>query len=280
MSAFQPRSLLMAALLLCTAPSFAGPSPEEYLEFLGDRIAAEPKNPELYLRRAMMHSDSQHHALAFRDVAVAEKVAGVSLETQLTRGILSYRAGKFGDSRRHFDQVLAAQPGSTLALSYRARLLRDMKLPNAALADYRRLIALDPATDAGHYVTAATLMLEMPGEGPSAALQLLDQRIAQVGAIPQLQRLAIRMEAGRGNQAEVIRRLNTLDARTKASPAWQLEMGGHLLRHCQLQAAAEHFKIAKTGLKNRRPTVANELLRKKLAELMDTPVNQDCAKAS
>lgn len=271
-------TLALAALLLVTPPAFAGPSLQKHLAAIAEHIAADPQNPSLYLRRALVHSDSAHNSLALKDVATAERMGGVTAGTQLTRGILYYRIGKFAEALRRFDQALKTKPDHLVALSYRSRLLRDMQQTNAALADYRRLIALNPAVDAGHYVSAATLMLKAKDQGPTAALQLLDQRIAQVGAIPQLQRFAIGIEADRGNHAGVIARLNTLDARSKASPAWMIEMGEWQLRTCRRALAMQHFETAESQLKGRRATVANTQLRQKLAVLLKESVGADCGK--
>lgn len=270
------RALLLAALLGIAPQALAGPSPAEYLEFLDARIAADPMNPEHYLRRATMHADSGHPAAAQKDLARAEKVGGVTSETQLTRGILAYRAGQFREARRQFDRVLAKNPEATAALSYRARLLRDLRQNSAALADYQKLIALDPQVDLGHYLATATLLLKDNTQGPEAALQLLDARMAQIGVVPQLQGEAIRIEQQRGRTAAVVRRLRAMDAHTQSSPEWQMDLGEALLRDCQLLAAAESFKQAKATLAARRDTVANQTAQKRLALLMETSASTDC----
>ena len=272
------RASLLAALCFSSAQLWAGPSLDKYIASVSAQIAAEPNNPAHYLRRALVHSDAGHRKAAFRDVAQAEKVGGKTAETYTTRGVLNYRIGKRQVALQALDQALLMVPEHVRALSYRARLLRDLGKAPEALADYRQLIRLNPNTDVGHYLSAAELMRKLPQHGPDAALALLDQRIAQLGAIPQLQRLAIRIDTERGNTAEVIRRLQTLDATSKASPHWHLEMADALRQNCELKRVNPHLVAAESGLAGRRNTGANTRLRQQLAALKQATEPARCQK--
>lgn len=272
------RAAFAGALCLLSLPLAAGPSLDKYIASVTAQIAEQPNNPAHYLRRALVHSDAGHRKAAFKDVARAEEVGGKTAETYTTLGVLNYRIGKRQAALQALDQALLLVPEHVRALSYRARLLRDLGKAPEALADYRQLIRLNPNTDVGHYLSAAELMRKLPQHGPDAALALLDQRIAQLGAIPQLQRLAIRIDTERGNTAEVIRRLQTLDATSKASPHWHLEMADALQRHCELARATPHLVSAESGLAGRRNTGANARLRQQLAALKQATEPARCQK--
>lgn len=244
------------------------------MEMLSRRIELEPDNAALLLRRALIHSDQRQTEQAFHDVRAAEAL-GAKEDALFVRSILHYRLGEFAAAKQLFDRVLARQPGNLRALHYRARLHRDAGQAGLALADYEQLFRRDPGRDPGDYLAAARLMLQIPDRGAPAAPQLLDRRMEQVGPVPQLQRMAIRIERDRGDRAAVIRRLDTLDRATRQSPAWHLEMAESLLRAGQPQAARLHLSSARAELAKRRPTVANHNLEHELETLaarLDLPI--------
>lgn len=257
--------VLGAAILAMPLAAHAGPSAEVRLRALAASIAQDPGNPQLRLRRALVHSDIGHYQSALADIDAAARADPDG--AVLARGVVHYRSGNSRQARREFDRFLEKHPGHAGALEYRARARRDAGDAAGALADYERLLAANPRAEPGHYVAAARLLAQAPGRGPDAALALLDERIRAVGAIPQLQRLAVAIERRRGNHRGAVARLGAVDSRTRNSPAWHAEMAELLALQGQPAAAAGHIARARHELARRKPTVANRRLEARLARL-------------
>ncbi len=174
------------------------------------------------------------------DVDSAEQL-GDPLQATLVRGILLYRQGQLAPARSCFDAYLSRYPDHLGALGYRARLLATVGDTAAALADYQQLIALQPAQDPGIYLAAAQLLAAEPDPKIAEALALLDQRMAEVGTIPQLQRYAISLEKQRGNYDAALQRLATLDDNIRATPQWHVDAAELLLLSGDPAQAQSHL---------------------------------------
>ncbi len=261
-------AILVASTVLLTMPRpvQAGPAAGTRLDILNEEIARNPGDQRLYLRRALLYSDSGEGARALADVATARTV-GEPVEAALVHGILLYRDADYRGAEQQFDHYLAAHPQHRLALEYRARLLRETGRPKAALADYQRLIGLYPDVDPGTYLSAAALMADPPVSDVEGALALLDRRMEDTGVIPQLQRRAIRLERERGDYDAAIQRLATLDEKTRATPEWHLEMAELLILSGDGVGAAPHLQIAEEQLQVRRQTPARAQLWQRLRTL-------------
>lgn len=240
------------------ATAQAGIGLPERLVLLGERIAATPADPNLYLRRALIYSDSGEFKLALADVDTAAQFGPVE-NTYYVRAILLYRLGQFAQALPLLNQFIKANPTHTEALMYRARVLRDAGQREKALADYRRYFGLQANAEPGDYLTAARLMVELAdqnrrGYSRSGALALLDARIAALGNAPQLQRYAIEIEQQSCHSTEVLARLQQLHATARQAPQWHLQVAEQHLLLGQLSAAREQLQAAHTLLAARRPS--------------------------
>ncbi len=98
-----------------------------------------------------------------------------------------------------------------------------------------------------------------PG-GISAALDMLDQSLARLGTIPQLQTPAIELEKRRGHIDNAIERLETLKPTLGRSPDWKTDMGEVLLLANRDKKAQEWFDAAAEQLETLKPTTARRVL--------------------
>ncbi|PLW70197.1 tetratricopeptide repeat protein [Pseudohalioglobus lutimaris] len=259
-------------LALATATVTAGPAAGSRVDILSAEINSNPEEQQLYLRRALAWADSGQNDKAMADVNHAEQL-GDPLQATLVRGILWFRQDQLEPARTCFDAFLDRYPDHPGALGYRARLLRSSGDNAGALADYQQLIALQPAQDPGIYLATAQLLAAEPDLQIPEALALLDRRITEVGAIPQLQRYAIRLEKQRGNYSAALRRLSTLDDSIRATPQWHVETAELLLLSGHPAQAQSHLLVATEQLQNLRPTPARAVTREKAATLLEQANN-------
>jgi tetratricopeptide (TPR) repeat protein len=258
--------LLFAAIVPMSAPCRADAGPDSKLAELSAQIARHPGDQQLLVRRARVHVERGQFDLAAADIAAAETL-GDPVETAFVHGVLLYRSGDLPGSRRQFDRYLRAHPHHYPSLDYRARLLRDTGEYEAALADYHRLIALDPNLAPGYYLAVADMLAAMPEHGIDAALALLDARMAEVGTLSQLQRRAIALEQSRGHYDSAIERLATLDEKLRATPEWKAEMARLQLRAGRPDEALAYATVAREQLAGMKRTAARQRLGAELAEL-------------
>ncbi|MES2685070.1 MAG: tetratricopeptide repeat protein [Pseudomonadota bacterium] len=249
--------LLVCLGLFCTAAQ-AGIGLPERLVLLGERIAAAPADQGLYLRRALVYSDTGEFKLALADVDTAAQFGEVA-NTYFVRAIILYRLGQFAQALPLLNQFIKANPGHAEATMYRARVQRDAGQHEAALADYRRYFSLQARAEPGDYLTAARLMVELAGQGRKgysrhAALAFLDARIQQLGNAPQLQRYAIEIEQQGCRSSEAVARLEQLHANARRAPQWHLHMAEQQLLLARTEAASASLADAKRLLDARRPS--------------------------
>lgn len=244
----------------------AGSSGDRRLRALSAAIVASPDDPQLYLRRALVLSDNGRHEEAFADVDFAS-ILESPVEVSMARGILLYRLGRFADAIKQLDVFIGEFPRHAEAMHYRVRVHRDAGNTIAAIADYKTLFTLANDIDPGHYVAAAKLMIADNPARLDEALALIDQRITQVGAIPQLQQYAIQLDRQRCHSSAVIERLLTLDERTKLSAAWHVDMAEQWYFSGLPTKAQAHRTMAMELLAKSRPTPAAKKLHDRLSQL-------------
>ncbi len=87
------RYIILLCVCLCSLPASAGIGLNERLVLLSERIASSPSDPDLYLRRALIYSDTGEFKLAFADLDTASGFGPVE-NTYFVRGILFYRLGQ------------------------------------------------------------------------------------------------------------------------------------------------------------------------------------------
>lgn len=251
--------LLFALMFAPLLPVSADAGISKRIKLLSTHIDQNPEDQALRLQRALAYVDDNQPELALADIKLAQTL-GDPLAADYTYGVLLYRQGDKAAARPYFDRYLQAYPEEWGALGYRARLLRDLGENRLALADYETLIRVNDALDPGYYLVTARLMASLPERGVDEALALLDQRIAQRGAISSLQRYAIELETQRGNYPAAIARMATLDEKLRASAQWQLDVAELLLQAGRAEEARSYLAVAQEQLQAGRNTSINRQL--------------------
>ena len=247
-------------------PALGDAAIEDRLRELDARIQEYPDQQQWRIRRARVYIDTGLNEAAMEDIRAAE-VLGDPAEAAFVHGLLLYRQGQLSGARKQFDIYLQAHPGHRQSLDYRARLLRDAGEYEAALADYRQLMAMDDSLAPGYYLSAARMLAALPDHGTDEALALLDGRMEQVGPVSSLQRFAIGLESGRGNYDAAIGRMATLDEKLRGTPEWHAEMAGLQLQAGRPLNALDHIAVAEEQLARLKQTGARRRLAEELAIL-------------
>jgi tetratricopeptide (TPR) repeat protein len=251
--------VLFAVGIAQIKPLWADAGVSQRILVLTQHVEQDTDNPAPRLQRALAYMENNQPELAMADIRLAESL-GDPVEAAYVHGVLLYRQQDYKAARPYFDRYLKAYPEQWTALSYRARLLRDIGEERLALIDYEALIRLNDTLDPGYYVAAARLLAGLPERGVDDALSLLDERIAQRGPISSLQRYAIDLEKQRGDYKAAIARMALLDEKLRATPQWQLEIAELLLLAGRGEEALAYLDVAQEQLEAARMTVVNQQL--------------------
>lgn len=251
--------------VLCSSYLHAHAGQAEQLRQVNLAIERNPKEQALYIRRGSVYSEAHQFALAEADFLSAETL-GSPINTAYNRGLLYHQ---MGDLQRALDFLglhIKHFPESALGYEARARVWRDKHDPKRAIMDLRQNLKLLPRPHPGNYVTAASLLQQL--SATESALALLDEGIARLGTIPQIQRRAIALEQARGNTAGAITRMESLRAPLNANPSWKVEMASLLLNAEKTDEANKLLLAALEELADLRATPARAALQQEATELL------------
>lgn len=220
-------------LALSGAATLAGHSADSVvLRELNRQIAAAPGDAALYFRRAELHRAGGHRNAALRDYAAARRLAPGLAAVDLGLGAMWFDAGKPLQSIAALDQFLGRDPAHADALILRARALARLHRDPEAARDYAAaLAAIQPPRhpEPEIYLEYAALLSrgsagnEANGAndaGVAAALAVLDEGMARLGAGIALELKAIELERRRRHFPAALARLDRLIARSPRPEIW------------------------------------------------------------
>lgn len=254
---------LLSALLLAIVfaqPAYAHPGTAEAVAYVDRLIAAQPRSQELYIQRGMIQSNDGRFAQALADFSRAQEL-GDPLAVGFELGVLHYRMRDFPTAKRYLDTWLARLPDHVPALEYRARLARETGDHAAALADFRRLLALQQRPNPAWFIEAAEMLAAPDGAGIAEALAVLDEGNRRLGITPQVQRKAIELERRRRRPDLAVARMQAMIAAFGETPDMRVELGELLVEAGRRPEALPQFRAAIAEIGALRDTPARRRLR-------------------
>jgi tetratricopeptide (TPR) repeat protein len=204
-------------------------------------IAAEPGNPNLYLRRGELHRHHRDWLAAVSDYQRAARLAPDLPELDFYTGRLWLEAGAPSLARAPLNRFLAARPDHANGLVTRARVLAAVGDRPAAVADFDRAIALLDSPSPDLYLERARLIAAQGPDHVDLALEGIDEGFARLGPLVTLARFAIEQERARGRFPAALERLERLPAKVIRIPTWQALRGDLLSEMGRVAAAREAY---------------------------------------
>lgn len=251
---------------VCLAPAVAAhPGQHDQLQQLDRHLQQAPTDQSLYIQRGMLYSQSGQYPQALVDYHRAQTL-GPAVMVDFELGVLHYRMGEFDPAKKYFRAYLAQFGNFPPAYDYLARIAREQGDTDEAIANLEVYFSLQERPSPGLFLAAAQ-MLEESGRYEQA-LYFLDQGLAALGVIPQLQRYAVSLELAREMPALALERMETLRHVLRDSPGWKLEMAQLLLqlgRPADVNSLAQQAQLQLDAL---RPTPARIALQKQAAQLI------------
>lgn len=207
------------------------------------RIAAEPQNGGLYLKRAELHRLHEDWAAALADYQRAEKLAP-DLEVGFYRGRMWLDAGRLDLAQSALDQFLRIKPNHARALRVRAQVLAQRGEHLAAADDLDKAITRFDTPMPDLYLERAQLLAAAGSPYVDRALRGLDEGIARFGPVVTLIQLAVDLESKQGQYDAALTYIDMLPSRVKDLPLWVARRGDVLLAAGRPEDAKDAYAAA------------------------------------
>ncbi len=265
-------ALFWLALGLAAA-CLAHPGQHDQLTQINRQLRDAPTDQALLIQRGRVYSEGGQYEEAMADYVRARDM-GPPVLVAFDLGVLYYRLADYARATDCMNRYLERFPNYPPAYDYLARIARDAGDYDRAIAYLEDYIRLQDRPSPGHYLSAARMLAET--DRFTEALFMLDQGLATLGVIPQLQRYAISLELARQRPDLAIARLETLRQILRDSPQWQLDMAELLALAGRGEEAVAVAGAAQAGLAGLRPTPSRLALQQRAAELIEG-LNQGAA---
>jgi tetratricopeptide (TPR) repeat protein len=241
---------------------------DEQLSSVNRKIASDPDNHELYMRRAELHRLHGEWQLALGDLATAEKLGPPQLQDDLDfyRGQIWLEAGETEQARYALTRFLRRTPNHYQALVLRARSSAVLGDVRSASADYGAAIGVADDPSPGIYLEHARLLVEAGRLDES--MQVIETAVKDKGPLVTLIQFAVDTEEQRDRYEPALGWIDRLPESLRMQPGWLLRSGDIHAAMGDKDAAKTDWQRALARLDSlppaRQSTPANSELRSKL----------------
>lgn len=220
--------LAFTALLLLN-DALAHPSIDVQVADLTERIARNPSDAGLFLKRGELHRIHEDRDAARTDFEKARSLDPALHLVDLAIGKLEFDLGNPGAALAAFDRYLAANPGDPGGLVLRGDALLRLGRPAAAAEAYdgaiRGRIAVGAAPSPELFIARSRARTEAGAEQRDRALAEIDEGIALLGRPITLEVEALDLEVALGRIDAAIARLDRLASSSNRPEAWFVRRG-------------------------------------------------------
>lgn len=251
-AAFRLVSSVVWLAVAATVPAGAHGPLHEQIADLSARIAQEPRNAALYLRRGELYGLHGDCDAALADLDRAARLAPDLAAVDLARGRTLLRAGRLAPAKEALDRFLAREPDHREANVTRARVLVKLGDYRSAVRDYGRALVGWERPEPEHYVERAQAFAALGDL--EQAVRALDEGIAKLGPIVSLQIPAIDFELAAGRMEAALARVDAIASRSPRPEPWLARRGEILERSGRAAEARRAYEAALAGLRLARPT--------------------------
>ena len=251
-----------AAGMLGCCLAFAHGDLHERITALAAQITAAPSAAPLYLQRAELsrqHADWQA-ALADCDKA---QLLDPATDGALLRGRILLESGRPLDALLVLDGYVGRHPQHTQAWACRARTLAMLGRHAEAIAGFREALQRSPQPEPDLYVECAAALTAQGNA--KAAVQVLDEGLAKLGAIPSLALRAIDIDLAMQNFEAALVRVELIRQHAPRPEPWMAKRASVLAQagrlqdsHAAWQALVAH--LAKLPEPERRSHAMSKLM--------------------
>lgn len=240
--------LLLAAGLSAGPRTWAHGDMHEQILNATKEVEKNPRDPELYLKRAELERHHREWDAAHADLARAEALTNQWPILHLARARLFLDAEWFESTKLAADRFLIHEPNNAEAFAIRARARMKLGERLAAAQDFSRAITNTARPGPELYLERAQAQVAEGGAHLAEALQGLEQGMAVLGPLVTLQSLAINVEVQQNRVDAALARIDKVMAQFPRKETWLARRGEILQQSGRNKEAAEAFQSALTAL--------------------------------
>lgn len=214
----------------------------EQIRAVSRRIAREPANAGLYVKRGELHRAHRDWTSALADYDRALALDPGLDVVDLCRGLLLFEAGRSQSARPPLDRFLTRHPDHARARAARARVLVRLGEPLAAAEDFSHAIAQLPLPPPEYYIERARALVD--AGRIDQAIQGLDVGLERLGNVITLQEQAIALELRAGRSDDALARLDRAWAGVARKETWLIRRADVLRQASRSVEAREAYEKA------------------------------------
>ena len=240
---------VLAAILTFHGESSAHPSDDARRADLDARLAAEPRQAELWLQSGQLYAEAHDWERARADLERSLRLDPALLDADFELARVLLETDRPRAAEKAIDRYLRARPADPSALAVRGALGSRVGKPEAAAGDYGRAIAAartegSPAPPEWYLARARLLLEAAPGSAGPEALAALEEGLADLGRPVVLEWEALRLERRLGRLDAALARAARMTESSDQPAPWQ-EVRGEVLEEAgRLDEARAAYRAA------------------------------------
>lgn len=222
---------------------FAEDEVAEVMEALNRQIAARPQDSSLLLTRSRLYTTARKFDLALADLDKAQKL-GHTNSLDRERAEVYFAAGWYETGLDYATRYIVQVPNEADGYRTRARLRAKLEKYPEAGADYAASIQRTKAPSVDLYLEYAAALTTPDGEYLKDALAALEQGIAKLGHVFNLETAALEIELQQKNFAAALKRSDGLIERMPRKDTWLAKRGDILVQAGRFDEARKAYEEA------------------------------------
>jgi tetratricopeptide (TPR) repeat protein len=245
----------LAAVLATPSPAPAHGTLHEQIAELDRRLAADPDNAELLLRRGDLYRRHREWTKSLADLDRAAELAPHRVEVHLLRGrtfLDSDRPQPAVAELERYLELIGEKPEHrnrrASALLLQGKAFRQLGRQLDAAACFRRAVDLAERPGPQAFLDCARAFDAAGDEHLAAALGCLDDGLRRLGPVVSLERAAIELELRRGRFDGALARIDRLAGLSPRREPWLVERGEVLELAGRSREAREAFLAARRAI--------------------------------
>jgi Tfp pilus assembly protein PilF len=249
---------------------------DEKEALVDEALAERGEDPELHLRRAVLHRQRRQWDAAAAAYLRAAALGADPNQVEVALAQVFLETGLPLTAEMQVEGVVARAPGDATALVTRARVRRTLGQRDGAADDFERAVALLEHPDPD--VVRDAMDAQLAAGRPEAALAVADTAMKRIGPVVSIQLPAIEIELARGRSEAALGRLDVLLAQAPRHEVWLAQRAEILERMGRLDEARSAYARALALIRERparrrseKITALERRLEAKLADRSEAP---------
>jgi tetratricopeptide (TPR) repeat protein len=237
-----PVRYLFTVIFLLSHSLLAHGEFHEIIEIKNKAIIKEPKNPSLYIERALIYEQHEKYEEALTDLAKAESLKSDLTDFHFYKGRIFFANGKADKALTFLNLSLAKQPKKSSTLQLRGKIFTQLKNYPAACADLDAVVKLSNDLKPLQVLEQAEVHVLNPNTGVLVALKHLDSGLQKLGSVISLHNQKLLLLVRQEMYTEAAAEIEPILKIVNRQEMWLLKRAGFYLKVNKSSLAMQDLK--------------------------------------